>query len=204
MHTIGLIGGIASGKSAVAAALARRGAVVFNADQLGHQVLEESPVRDALVARWGAGILTADGQIDRSAVAKIVFAPPTAAGNPAAAELEYLESLVHPGIRRRIEAGIRQLPDASIPAVVIDAALLIEADWSGICTAIAFVEAPRDQRLRRARERDWTAEEMARRETAQMPIEEKRRRATHVIDNSGSLAQLDAEVERFWQSLGGE
>jgi dephospho-CoA kinase len=197
MHTIGLIGGIASGKSAVAAALARRGAVVFNADQLGHEVLKEPAVRDALVARWGASILEVDGAINRSAVAKIVFA-----SNPAAAEeLQFLEQLVHPGIRRRIEAGIRQLPDASVPAVVIDAALLIEAGWAAVCTAIAFVDSPRDQRIARAAARGWTEHEFSRREAAQLPIEEKRRRATHVIDNSGSLADLDHEVERFWASL---
>ncbi len=200
MHILGLIGGIASGKSAVAAALARRGAVAFNADQLGHQVLEEPEVRDALVERWGTGILASSGSIDRSAVAKIVFAPGTAA----AEELDFLEGLVHPGIRRRIEAGIRQLPDASVPAVVIDAALLVEAGWAAVCTAIAFVDGPRDQRLARAAARGWTEEEFSRREAAQLPIEEKRRRASHVIDNSGSLDDLEAEVERFWQTLGAD
>jgi dephospho-CoA kinase len=200
MHTIGLIGGIASGKSAVAAALARRGAIVFNADQLGHQVLEEPAVRDALVDRWGAGILDSHSQVDRSAVAKIVFAP----GPAAAEELEFLEALVHPGIRRRIETGIRQLPDASVPAVVIDAALLIEAGWAAVCGAVVFVDSPRDQRMARAAARGWTDEEFSRREAAQMPIEEKRRRASHQIDNSGSLADLEAEVARFWHTLGAE
>src|SRR4029079_15511200 len=98
MQIIGLIGGVASGKSAVAAALARRGAVVLNADKLGHEVLKEPETRDALVARWGASVLGADHQISRPAVAKIVFAP-TPEG---AVEREFLEQIVHPGIRRRI------------------------------------------------------------------------------------------------------
>ncbi len=198
MHTIGLIGGVASGKSAVAAALARRGAVVFNGDELGHQVLQEPEVRDALVQRWGAGVLGTDGQISRPAVAKIVFAP-TAEG---AAEREFLEQLVHPGIRRRIEAAIRQLPDASIPAVVIDAALLVEAGWDALCSAVAFVDCSRAIRLARAKNRGWTEEEFARREAAQLPIEQKRRRATHRIDNSGTPADLEAKVAGFWAAIG--
>ena len=98
---------------------------------------------------------------------------------------------------------IRQLPDASVPAIVIDAALLIEAGWSGICSAIAFVDCPRETRVRRAADRGWTEEEFAAREAAQLPIEEKRRRASHVIENSGSLADLDREVARFWAAIGG-
>ena len=97
MHIIGLIGGVACGKSAVATALASRGAVVLNGDQLGHEELREPATRDALVERWGAEVLDSNGQINRSAVAKIVFSP-TAEG---AAERQWLEQLVHPGIRRR-------------------------------------------------------------------------------------------------------
>jgi dephospho-CoA kinase len=194
MHILGLIGGIACGKSAVAAGLARRGAVVFNADELGHQAIQESDVRDSIVERWGPGVLDADGRVARPAVANIVFAE----GPAAAAERQFLEQLVHPGIRRRIEAGIRQLPDAAIPAVVIDAALLIEAGWSEVCTQIVFVECPREVRLRRALSRGWSAEEFARREAAQAPIEEKRRSASYVIDNSGTLDDLEAQIDRFW------
>lgn len=199
MHIIGLIGGIACGKSAVAAALARRGAVVFNGDELGHLVLDEPEVRDALVERWGQGVLAPDGRIDRPAVARLVFGDSPAA----AVEREFLEQLVHPGIRRRIEAGIRQLPDASVPAIVIDAALLVEAGWSGVCSEIVFVDCPREERLRRAAGRGWTEAEFAAREAAQLPIEEKRRRASRVIDNSGSLADLEVEVTRLWLAIGG-
>ncbi len=197
MHIIGLIGGVACGKSAVAAALARRGAVVLNGDQLGHEELRGPETRDALVGRWGAGVLDSHGQINRSAVAKIVFAP-TPEGS---AERQWLEQLVHPGIRHRMEAAIRQLPDASVPAVVIDAALLIEAGWSSVCTAIVFVDCPREERLRRAETRGWSPEEFSRREAAQLPIEQKRRRASHVIDNSGSLDELERDIDRLWTTL---
>jgi dephospho-CoA kinase len=146
MQIIGLIGGVASGKSAVGAALARRGAVVFNGDVFGHAVLKEPEVRDTLVKRWGPGVLGEDGEISRPAVAKIVFSQTPEAEQ----EREYLEQLVHPGIRRRIEAAIQALPETSVPAVVIDAALLLEAGWAAVCTAIIFVDAPREQWLARA------------------------------------------------------
>lgn len=129
MLTIGLIGGIASGKSAVAAGLARRGAVIFDADKIGHAMLQRVAVRDELVARWGAGILDGAGQVSRPAVAKLVFGD----SDEAKANLESLEQLLHPLIRAQIETEIRQLPDDAIPAVVIDAPLLIESGWHVIC-----------------------------------------------------------------------
>ncbi len=194
MLTIGLTGGIASGKSAVAAALARRGAVVFDADQIGHRVLQESETRDELVARWGREILDPDGQIARPAVAAKVFG-----GTPAATEeLRFLEQTLHPRIRERIEAEIRILPDDAVPAVVIDAPLLIESGWNAICQVVLFVDVPLETRLARAKSRGWTPEEFSRREAAQMPIEEKRRRSTHFLQNAGTLAELENEVDRFW------
>ena len=197
MLTIGLIGGVASGKSAVAAALARRGAVVFDADKIGHALLRSPAVRDELVARWGAGILDGAGEISRPAVAKLVFGDtPEAKANLAA-----LEQLLHPLIRQQIVAEISQLPVGEVPAVVVDAPLLLESGWSEICQAILFVDCPREQRLARAQQhRGWSLEEFARREAAQMPISQKRAAATHVVDNGGTLAELDLEIARFWSA----
>jgi dephospho-CoA kinase len=197
MITIGLVGGIASGKSAVSAALARRGAVVFDADKIGHRVLDEPHTRDELVARWGRGILDASGRVSRAAVAERVF------GNlpQAAAERDFLEQTLHPRIRQRILAEINQLPSEAAPAVVIDAPLLMESSWNEVCQAVLFIEVPREIRLQRALQRGWTEQEFSRREAAQMPIEEKRGRASHVIDNSGSLADLETEVDRFWREV---
>ena len=195
MTTIGLIGGIASGKSAVAAGLAARGAVVFDADRIGHRVLQEPAIRDALVARWGRDILDADGRVSRPAVAARVFGD----GDATVGEREYLESLLHPLIRARIEAEIIALPSGEIPAVVIDAPLLIESGWHEICQAVAFIDAPREVRRARAQQqRGWSLEEFDRREAAQMPISHKRAASTHVIDNAGTPADLDCEIERFW------
>lgn len=195
MKTIGLTGGIASGKSAVAAALARRGAVVFDADRMGHDVLQEPEVRDELVTRWGRDIVDAAGRVDRAAVAARVFGD----SPQAAQDRQFLELLVHPRIRQRMEAEIRRLPDDAVPAVVIDAPLLMETGWNAVCQLTLFVDAPQPARLERALGRGWTAEEFARREAAQMPIREKRRRSTHVLANAGDLADLEREVDQFWR-----
>jgi dephospho-CoA kinase len=200
MKTIGLVGGVASGKSAVADALARRGAIVFDADAIAHQVIAQRDIRDQLVARWGGGILAADGRIDRRAIAARVFGD----SPENAAERRFLEELLHPRIRQRIEAEARQLPDGSAPAVVIDAPLLVEVGWNDVCDAVLCVDVPREMRLARAQaSRGWTAEEFSRREAAQLPIEEKRRWCSHAVDNSGTLAQLDAQVDRFWRQVVG-
>jgi dephospho-CoA kinase len=196
MIIIGLLGGVASGKSAVAAALARRGATVFDADRIGHAVLNDPEVRDILVARWGTSILADDGAISRPAVARIVFGD-----TPDAMEhRQFLEDALHPRIRRRIENDIAKLPP-TVPAAVIDAPLLVEAGWSDAFHVAVFVDSPREQRLQRAVARGWTPEAFARREAAQLPIEEKRLAASHVIDNSGTLEELEAEVARFWANI---
>lgn len=198
MLTIGLIGGIASGKSAVADALAKRGAVVFNADKIGHAILQRPAVRDELVTRWGAEILDGAGGLSRPAIAKLVFGDSAAAK----ANRQHLEELLHPLIRAQIEAEIRQLPDADIPAVVIDAPLLLESGWNEVCQAVVFVDAPPEQRLARAQHnRGWSPEEFARREASQMPIEQKKGWSTHIIRNSGSLSDLEAEVDQFWAAV---
>jgi dephospho-CoA kinase len=196
MIIIGLLGGVASGKSAVAAALARRGATVFDADRIGHAVLNDPEVRDILVARWGTSILADDGAISRPAVARIVFGD-----TPDAMEhRQFLEDALHPRIRRRIEESIAK-PPPTVPAAVIDAPLLVEAGWSDAFHVAVFVDSPREQRLQRAVARGWTPEAFARREAAQLPIEEKRLAASHVIDNSGTLEELEAEVARFWANI---
>ena len=157
--TIGLVGGIGSGKSAVAAAWREAGCCVCDSDQLGRQALEDPVVRETLVGWWGAGIIGADGHVDRGAIAAIVFGDP--------AERRRLESLTHPWIERTRRAAFAAAP-ASTPAFVIDAPLLLEVGLDRECDAIVFVDAPRVERLRRVRERrGWDEGELERRENAQ-------------------------------------
>jgi dephospho-CoA kinase len=183
---VGLLGGIGSGKSAVAAELARRGALVLNADELGHEALRQPEVRAAVLARWPAA-RGPDGEIDRRALAKLVFADP--------AERRALEGLTHPWIKRRVEGEIARAGSAA-PLIVLDAAVMLEAGWNGVCDRLVFVDAPREARLARvAARRGWTARDLEDREAAQLPLTEKRSRADHVIDNSSTLDRLGQQVE---------
>ncbi len=198
MITIGLIGGVASGKSAVARQFADWGAVILDADRVGHEVLLEMDVIHQLVARWGPRILTEAGEINRSAVARIVFA----AGGET--ERQFLNSVTHPRIAERIGLELNELRQANCPAVVLDAALLLEAGWDRLCDEIVFIDVPQELRLARARTRGWDAGELARREATQIPLEEKKRRATVCLDNSGSFLELQAKVDflahEWWYS----
>jgi dephospho-CoA kinase len=200
MHVIGLLGGVACGKSLVASLLGDEGAKVIEADALGHQVLRRSDVKQALAERWGDAVLDQDGEIDRAAVAKVVFEP-TPRGRD---ELAFLERLTHSKIgdllRERIEQTARR---SSVPAIVLDAAVMLKAGWHALCDTIIFVDAPRDVRLQRAAARGWSEEDFAAREAAQESLDEKRRRADVIIDNSGSIESTRAQVERFWRGIFG-
>ncbi len=196
MKTIGLVGGVASGKSLVGRMLVELGAGLLDADRTGHAVLaDDAEVREAVHKRWGDSVLAADGSIDRSAVAKRVFA----ASEAGAADRKFLERLLHPRIRRRIMRERDQFAAAGKLAVVLDAPLLLETGWDPLCDLILFVEVPRQIRLERAKTRGWSEAEFARREAAQWPVEKKRAAASVVIANDGSEADLRAVVHDFWQ-----
>ena len=195
MKTIGLVGGVASGKSLVAELLGELGAGVLDADRAGHEVLAHDPaVRRALVDRWGPSILGPDGQIDRAAVAACIFA----ADDRAPAERRFLESLLHPRIRALVEEKARQFAAQGHSAVVLDAPLLLEAGWGPLCDLIVMVDADATTRLARAASRGWSAEEFARREAAQWPVEKKRAAAHVTLANDGDVAALRSAVRALW------
>jgi dephospho-CoA kinase len=197
---IGLIGGIGSGKSAVAGAFARRGARVIVADALGHEALRQPDIRSQLVARWGPGILGADGEVSRSAVAGIVFAKTPRACD----ELRALEALVFPWIGRRAREEIAAAQDdPHARLVVLDAAVMLEAGWNKACDRIVYVDAPREVRLRRLAEgRGWSAKEVEERESAQLPLTEKATRADDAVDNSGSPEEAQRQVDDLLRRWG--
>jgi dephospho-CoA kinase len=184
---LGLVGAIGSGKSTVAKLLAARGGAVVDADALGHDALDQPEIRETIVARWG-NILKPDGRVDRRKVAAIVFASPE--------ERRKLEHLVFPFIRRKCEDAIQTAAaDVVTQFVVLDAAVMLEAGWVGVCDRLLYVDAPREQRLARLAERSgWTAADLDAREAAQMPADEKRRHADAVVVNDGSRDELDAKL----------
>lgn len=196
---IGLVGGVGSGKTRVAAEFARHGARVIAGDPLGHQALRQPDIRERVIGRWGSGILGADGEIERRKVAAIVFHDP--------AERRALEAMVYPWIGERFrEEIVRAQQDPSVRLVVLDAAVMLEAGWKNVCDRLVFVDAPPEVRRRRlAEQRGWSPEEVEARERSQMSLEEKARRAHHVVANAGSPEELARQVEdllRGWETEG--
>jgi len=193
---IGLIGGMGSGKSSVAAEFAKHGARVVNADLFGHEALRQPAIRQALVNRWGAEILDENGEIDRGLVAQIVFA--------ATKERQALEGLVHPYIGRRLREEIEAArADPNVRLVVLDAAIMLETGWNGACDWLVYVDASRAARLRRlAEHRGWSEKEVEAREQAQMSLTAKVTRADSAIDNSGSPERMARQVAQLLRRCG--
>jgi dephospho-CoA kinase len=186
---VGIIGGIGSGKSLVAAEFAAHGGHLIAADQLGHEALRQPDIKARVVARWGETLLDATGQIDRKRLAAIVFAD--------ANERQALEAMTHPYIGRRIGEEIAKARSRSdVRLIVLDAAVLVEASWQGVCDHVVFVDAPREARLRRLTEkRGWSVQELEKRQRAQMSTDEKRRHADAIVENSGTPEHVAAQVQ---------
>ena len=198
MHTkpiIGLCGGIGSGKSRVAAEFERLGCLVVDSDRLNHEVLREPDVAATLKSWWGQDVLDAEGLPDRRRVAEIVFADGEAKRR--------LESLVYPLIARRRTAMITAVEDnPAFKAIVVDSPLLLESHLDRECDTLVFVNTDESRRLERLhRERGWTAEEVKRREGWQIPLVEKRSRATFVVENDGPVAQLRPQVADILRAI---
>jgi dephospho-CoA kinase len=197
---IGLIGGIGAGKSRAAALFAERGAFVLDADAVGHALLEQRPARDRVIARFGKRIVApapdpdAPPVIDRRTLGAIVFANP--------AERRALEAILHPLMRRTVEKAIeRTVRKRQSPAIVLDAAILLEAGWNSLCDLVVYVDAPREQRLARLEaQRGWTEETLLAREAAQWTAEKKRAAADAVLTNDSDVEALGDQVDRFWQT----
>lgn len=165
------------------------GCVVTESDVLARDALRQPRIRDELVTWWGPAVLNASGEIDRSAVAAIVFGDP--------AQRRRLEGLTHPWIEQRRREQFAAAPETT-PAFVIDAPLLFEAGLDAECDAVIFVDADRSIRLARvAAARGWDEAELGKREQSQLPLDEKRRRADYVVHNNGDWSELQAQVRRI-------
>lgn len=202
---VGLTGGIASGKSTVARMLAELGAVVIDADAIVHELQRKgSPVLDEIVEAFGPEVLGASGELDREALAERVFRDP---------ELRRrLNDIVHPRAGLEMARRAAAARESGAPVVVLDIPLLLEGRAAGPrgasqqpFDAVVVVYAPESVQLARQVERDGRDPEEARRRLrAQLPMEEKRRLADHVIDNSGSREETERQVRALWARLVGE
>jgi dephospho-CoA kinase len=195
MLLVGLTGNIGSGKSTVDQLLSERGATIIDSDVLARRAVElGTPAYAAIVERWGTSILAADGSIDRAALRRIVFSEPQ--------ELEQLNAMVHPEVERMRAVLVEQARQRGDRLVVCDVPLLFERRLTGGYDRIVLVDAPRPVRLERlVRERGLRETEAMEMIVAQMPAELKRARADFVIDNVGTLTQLDLRVTDVWSAL---
>ena len=186
---IGLTGGIAAGKSEALRAFERLGAETISTDEVAHQLLLSPEVRDKLTGRWGEDVAPG-GEVDRAKVAEIVFESPQ--------DLSWLESELHPLVGAQVVAWAGALP-ADARLAVVEVPLLFEAGMDELFDAVVAVVAADDVRRQREKGRDLTALEG--RSGRQLSQEEKAERATHVIVNDGSLADLESKVAALVEEL---
>ena len=193
MHVIGLTGGIGAGKSAVAAVLQRLGAHVIDADREGHAAYAPGTMGwRRIIAMFGEDLLTDDSHIDRRKLGQLVFSSPQA--------LAWLNSALHPLIRGRIESKLDGLKREGREVAVIDAAVLVQAGWDDLADEVWTVKAPVDlvaERVASARGlKTW--EVRGRIEAQQEMVRQAEARADVVIENSGTLEELQEKVEQLW------
>ena len=191
MKIIGVIGGIASGKSRVSAEILRRGARLIDADRIGHDLLETEPVKEAIRARWGNAVFR-EGKVDRPLLARTVFDP------PGTEELEALNKILHPRIVEQVEKELAVCRARGDRLVLLDAPLLCETGLDRLCDKIIFVDADLCRRQERAASRGWSADELRRRESRQIPLAEKRARADLVVENNGPVEMISPQIDRFF------
>ena len=193
MFVIGITGGIGTGKSQVSDILASLGATIINADQVGHEAyLPNTKTWHDIVAAFGRGVISESGEIDRKKLGGIVFSDPDA--------LKRLNSITHPRILEMIRDRIGELEREGTRLVVVEAALLIEANWSSLADQVWVVTSEETDVVARLAARNQLSEESIRaRIASQMPQAERVRHADVIINNDGDLGQLRSRVRKAWR-----
>lgn len=194
---VGLTGGLASGKSTIAAILADLGAYVVDADRIAHALIAPGgAARDAVVARFGPGILDGRGEIDRKALGAVVFADPAAVRD--------LNAIVHPAVRDAIARRIAEHAAGPSPApvAVVDAALLVESGLHATLDALVVASCPVETQIARAVARGGLTEAEARaRIASQAPLAAKLAAADHVVDTGGTIDETRRRTREVWRAL---
>jgi dephospho-CoA kinase len=195
MFRVGLTGNIASGKSTVARVWARLGAAIIDADVLARRAVEPGmPAFRRIVETFGPDVLAADGRLDRAALRRIVFRDPAARAR--------LEAIVHPEVARLREEEEAALAARGAEIVVHDVPLLFEVGLEDAFDVVVLVDAPEAIRLERlVRDRGLDEAEARRMIDAQMPAAEKRGRADYIIDNDGTLQDLESRATETWRKI---
>ena len=195
MIVIGLTGGILTGKSTVSEILARRGAVIIDADKIGHKAyIPQTKVWREVVDAFGIGILKDNEEIDRKKLGEIVFSDPEA--------LARLNGIMHPAMHSMMKEEIERLRSEGVDVVVLEAAVLIEANWTDLVDEVWVTVAPEETAVKRLQDRGGLSEEQARaRIRAQLASEERAKHADVIVDTNCDLSEVRAKVEGLWRRL---
>jgi len=194
MLRLGLTGGIASGKSAVAGMLRGMGFTVIDADSVGHSLIEPGqPAYQEVISKLGASVLDAEGRVDRGRLGALVFAE--------RAKLEALNAIVHPRVKAEIARQFAGLAKDGVKAAFVEAALLVEAGYLDELDGLVVTWSRPEQQVERLLARGMSEEEARRRIAAQMPAEEKVKFATEKIDCSGTMEETRRQVEELAAKL---
>ncbi len=192
---IGLTGGIGSGKSTVSQYLAELGAVILDADKVGHEAFKpDTEAWHQVVATFGRQILTPSGEVDRKKLGEIVFSNPES--------LSRLNQIMHPRMRDMMKAQIEEYRRQGVDVIVIEAAVLIEANWTSLVDEVWVTTASEAAVLKRVKEQRGLAEEQTlARIRSQLSTEERVKHADVVINNDGDLDEVRAKVKELWERL---
>ena len=193
---IGLVGGVGSGKSAVAGWLSsRRNVIVIDGDEVGRRLLALPEVKEQIRERFGGEVFDGHGEVVRAKLAREVFG--TSASHKEART--DLERILHPRIEQSFRGTISAAETSNrVEAVVLDAAVLLEAGWGSLCDFVVFIDTPAELRLRWVREgRGWDQADLERRESCQLSLKLKRSRADYVIPNTGAIAHAGKQLEQL-------
>jgi len=193
--TIGILGGVGSGKSSVVRHVTNFDLQVIDADKIGHDLLEDPDVLQKLTQTFPTSIFESSGQVIRPQLAQLVFGKDL----EHKAALKQLEQIIHPAIHREITD---QIQNASTDAVILDAALLLETGWADECNYLIYIDTPVSQRIERVRmNRNWTAEELKHRESTQLPLTTKKGLADFIVDNSGTIQDASRQLTDILTTL---
>lgn len=192
---IGILGGMCSGKSTVAAELAKLGCAVIDADSISHQLLEEKDVLKKIVRVFGKEILDDKGKISRPALANRVFGDP--------AKLAVLTGILHPLVMARVEQLITQcVSRPAVRAIALDIPLLVEVGWEKRCDHTIFVDCAPPIRLERAKKTGvFEADQLKIRENLQISLDKKKRIADNIVDNNSDLSGLSKQIANIFSTI---
>lgn len=193
MNIIGLTGGIASGKSTVSSFFRQKGAAVLDADQIARELSEPGGELHAeYVRHFGAEVLQNDGTLDRRRIGQIVFSDPQ--------QKQWLDTVSHPAIRGELLRQLAQKQNEKQRLILLDIPLLFESGWDKMADKTCLVYVNETIQLQRLMKRNgYTRREAQDRIAAQMPLEEKKKRADYLIDNNGSLTDTIRQAEALWR-----